>query len=85
MSRERRCVATGEVRDEADLIRMALGPGNQLVPDLAAKLVNRSTCGTQTISGLLTLRRNGELIDAKDALVISMNRCKDQQVVQSLT
>jgi uncharacterized protein len=41
LSRERRCVATGEVRDEADLIRMALGPGNQLVPDLAAKLPGR--------------------------------------------
>ncbi|WP_075190311.1 RNA-binding protein [Maricaulis sp. W15] len=40
-SRERRCVATGEVREEADLIRMALGPGDQLVPDLAAKLPGR--------------------------------------------
>ncbi|WP_421924467.1 RNA-binding protein [Maricaulis maris] len=41
LSRERRCVASGEVRDEAELVRMALGPGQQLVPDLAAKLPGR--------------------------------------------
>lgn len=41
LSRERRCIASGEVRDEAGLIRMALGPGNQIVPDLAAKLPGR--------------------------------------------
>ncbi len=34
-------MASGEVRDEAALIRMALGPGQQLVPDLAAKLPGR--------------------------------------------
>ncbi|MHA6287820.1 RNA-binding protein [Maricaulis sp. CAU 1757] len=40
-ARERRCVASGQVRDEAELIRLALGPGDQVVPDLAAKLPGR--------------------------------------------
>jgi uncharacterized protein len=39
--RERRCVATGEVGEEADLIRIALGPDNVIVPDLAARLPGR--------------------------------------------
>ena len=39
--RERRCVATGEVTDEAGLIRIALAPDNAIVPDLAAKLPGR--------------------------------------------
>ncbi|WP_203291174.1 RNA-binding protein [Maricaulis parjimensis] len=39
--RERRCVATGEVGEEADLIRIALGPDNAIVPDLAARLPGR--------------------------------------------
>ncbi|WP_300542773.1 RNA-binding protein [Maricaulis sp.] len=39
--RERRCVATGEVKDEGDLIRIALGPDGAVVPDLAARLPGR--------------------------------------------
>ena len=39
--RERRCVATGEVGEEADLIRIALSPDNVIVPDLAARLPGR--------------------------------------------
>jgi predicted RNA-binding protein YlxR (DUF448 family) len=39
--RERRCIATGEVMDEADLIRFALAPDQTVVPDLAAKLPGR--------------------------------------------
>lgn len=39
--RERRCVATGEVRPEAELLRVALGPDGQVVPDLAARLPGR--------------------------------------------
>lgn len=39
--RERRCVATGEVKDEASLIRIALGPDNAVVPDLSARLPGR--------------------------------------------
>lgn len=40
-ARERRCVASGEVLPEAQLIRFALGPDGVLVPDVAAKLPGR--------------------------------------------
>lgn len=39
--RERRCVVTGEVKPEAGLLRVALGPGDEVVPDLAARLPGR--------------------------------------------
>lgn len=39
--RERRCVATGEVKPEGLLLRVALAPDGTLVPDLAAKLPGR--------------------------------------------
>src|SRR6185295_18016041 len=40
-ARERRCVVSGEVLPEAQLIRFALGPDGVLVPDVAAKLPGR--------------------------------------------
>ena len=39
--RERRDIVSGEVRDEADLIRFVAGPGGVVVPDLARKLPGR--------------------------------------------
>jgi predicted RNA-binding protein YlxR (DUF448 family) len=40
-SRERRCIVTGEVRDDAHLVRFAVSPDGQIVPDVAAKLPGR--------------------------------------------
>ncbi len=40
-SRERRCIVTGEVREEAQLIRFAVSPDGQVTPDVAAKLPGR--------------------------------------------
>lgn len=40
-SRERRCAASGEVKGEADLLRLAVAPDDTLVPDVAAKLPGR--------------------------------------------
>jgi predicted RNA-binding protein YlxR (DUF448 family) len=40
-SRERRDVVSGEVRDEARLIRFVAGPDGSVVPDLARKLPGR--------------------------------------------
>jgi len=40
-SRERRDIASGEVMDEARLIRFVAGPGGVVVPDLARKLPGR--------------------------------------------
>jgi hypothetical protein len=39
--RERRCVASGAVKPEGELLRVALGPDGVLVPDVAAKLPGR--------------------------------------------
>lgn len=39
--RERRCVVSGEVRPESDLLRLAIGPDGMLVPDIGAKLPGR--------------------------------------------
>jgi len=40
-SRERRCIVTGEVREEAQLIRFVVSPDGEVVPDVAAKLPGR--------------------------------------------
>ena len=39
--RERKCIVTGEVREEAQLIRFAVSPDGQVTPDVAAKLPGR--------------------------------------------
>jgi len=39
--RERRCIATGEVLPDSRLVRFVVGPENEMVPDLAAKLPGR--------------------------------------------
>jgi predicted RNA-binding protein YlxR (DUF448 family) len=39
--RDRRCIVSGEVRPEADLIRFVAGPEGEIVPDIAAKLPGR--------------------------------------------
>jgi uncharacterized protein len=39
--RERRCIATGEVRAESALIRFAASPDGEAVPDIAARLPGR--------------------------------------------
>jgi uncharacterized protein len=39
--RERRCIVTGQTREEARLIRFVVGPDDTIVPDLAAKLPGR--------------------------------------------
>ena len=39
--RERKCIVTGDLRDEAQLIRFVVGPDGDVVPDIAAKLPGR--------------------------------------------
>jgi predicted RNA-binding protein YlxR (DUF448 family) len=46
--RERRCIVSGEVTDEASLIRFALGPDDVVTPDVAAKLPGRGAWVTAT-------------------------------------
>ncbi|HAW46018.1 MAG TPA: RNA-binding protein [Roseovarius sp.] len=38
---ERKCIATGEVRPKASLVRFVIGPDGAVVPDVAAKLPGR--------------------------------------------
>lgn len=40
-TREKRCIFSGEVKDEAELIRLVVGPGDEVFPDIAAKLPGR--------------------------------------------
>jgi len=39
--RQRRCIVMGDVLPEPELVRFVVGPDNQIVPDLAAKLPGR--------------------------------------------
>ncbi len=39
--RDRKCIVTGEVREEAHLIRFVISPDGDVVPDVAAKLPGR--------------------------------------------
>ncbi len=47
-SRERRCIVTGEIMPDNGLIRFALAPDGQVVPDVAAKLPGRGLWVTAT-------------------------------------
>lgn len=38
---ERKCIATGEVRPQSELIRFVVGPDMQIVPDISGKLPGR--------------------------------------------
>lgn len=46
--RERRCIVTGEIRAESELIRFVADPEGRVVPDLAAKLPGRGLWVTAT-------------------------------------
>ena len=39
--RERRCIVTGDVLSERDLVRFVVGPDNKVIPDIAASLPGR--------------------------------------------
>ncbi len=57
--RERRCVASGEVMDEARLIRFAVGPDDVLVPDVASKLPGRGVWVEASRAAIETARKKG--------------------------
>ena len=40
-SNERKCIATGKIRDRDEMYRFIIGPDGQLLPDLAEKLPGR--------------------------------------------
>ncbi len=56
---ERRCIATGEVRPKAALIRFVLAPDGHIVPDLAAKLPGRGLWVSADRAALDRVERKG--------------------------
>jgi predicted RNA-binding protein YlxR (DUF448 family) len=58
-SRERRDIVSGEVRDEAGLIRFVIGPDDQIVPDLARKLPGRGMWVAADRASVETAARKG--------------------------
>ena len=67
--RERRCIATGEVQPAEGLIRFALGPADQLVPDIAAKLPGRGAWVSASRAAIDTARTKGGFARALKAPV----------------
>ncbi len=49
---ERRCIATGELRPKAEMIRFVVGPEDTLVPDLLGKLPGRGIWVSPTRTAL---------------------------------
>jgi predicted RNA-binding protein YlxR (DUF448 family) len=49
---ERKCIATGEVRPKAGLVRFVVGPESVVVPDVAAKLPGRGIYVSATRAAL---------------------------------
>lgn len=56
---ERRCIATGESRPKAGLIRFVVGPEGQIVPDLLAKLPGRGIYVSANRKALETAAKKG--------------------------
>ena len=52
----RKCLVTGERKPIAELIRFVIGPGDQVVPDLAAKLPGRGMWLSADAQGIKTAR-----------------------------
>ncbi|OSQ65398.1 50S ribosomal protein L7 [Marivita cryptomonadis] len=75
---ERKCIATGEVRPKAELIRFVVGPEDQLVPDLAEKLPGRGIWVSATRAALETaLKKNMFHRAAKTQLRLSETLVSD--------
>src|SRR4051812_1714449 len=67
--RERRDIVTGEVRDEARLIRFVAGPDGAVVPDLARKLPGRGLWVAAARASVQTAAKKGLFARAAKAKV----------------
>ncbi len=68
-ARERRDIVTGEVMDEARLIRFVIGPDGAVVPDLARKLPGRGVWVAAERASVETAARKGLFSRAAKAKV----------------
>ena len=77
-NRERRDIVTGEVRDEAGLIRYVVGPGEVVVPDLARKLPGRGLWVAADRASVETAAKKGLFARAAKAKVAAPTDLADQ-------
>ncbi len=89
--RERRCIVTGEVRNEAQLIRFVAGPDGDVVPDLAARLPGRGFWVTadrhvleQAVAGKLFARAGRMQIHADAGLPDRVEQLIAQRMLADL-
>lgn len=77
-SRERRDIVSGEVMDEARLIRFVVGPDGVVVPDLARKLPGRGMWAAADRASVETAARKGLFSRAAKAKVQAPPDLADQ-------
>src|SRR4051812_34091878 len=77
-ARERRDIVTGEVRDEAGLIRFVPGPDGKVVPDLARKLPGRGIWGAADRASVETAAKKGLFARAAKAKLSAPADLADQ-------
>jgi predicted RNA-binding protein YlxR (DUF448 family) len=77
-SRERRDLVSGEVIDEARLIRFVVGPEGSVVPDLARKLPGRGLWVAATRAAVETAARKGLFARAAKARIVAPSDLADQ-------
>src|SRR5688572_25991309 len=77
-SRERRDIVSGEVMDEARLIRFVAGPDGAVVPDLARKLPGRGLWVAASRASVETAARKGLFARAAKSRVAAPGDLADQ-------
>jgi predicted RNA-binding protein YlxR (DUF448 family) len=77
-SRERRDIVSGEVMDEARLIRFVIGPDGTAVPDLARKLPGRGMWVAADRTSVTTAARKGHFARSAKAQVKATPDLADQ-------
>ena len=89
---ERKCIATGEVRPKHGLIRFAIGPEGQVVPDILEKLPGRGSWVSSTREALETAVKKGlfsrsakQSVTVPDGLVEQVEAMLARRVVELLS
>src|SRR5687768_3786958 len=77
-SRERRDIVSGEVMEEARLIRFVTGPEGQVVPDLARKLPGRGLWVAADRASVATAAKKGLFARAAKAQIKAAAELPDQ-------
>jgi uncharacterized protein len=76
--RERKCVASGEILPEAQLVRFVLGPDGALVPDVGAKLPGRGVWTRARREAVDEARRKGGFARSLKSPVRAAENLADQ-------